>query len=55
MSDPSHSGYVEGAAGFLVDFKNAMPSEMFGKMLSDENFRELMKNIGKGILPLVSE
>jgi len=55
MSDPSHSGYVEGAAGFLVDFKNAMPSEMFGKMLSDENFRELMKNIGKEILPLMNE
>jgi len=55
MQDSSHSGYVEGAAGFLVDFKNAMPSEMFGKMLSDENFRELMKNIGKEILPLVSE
>jgi len=27
---------------------------MFSKMLSDENFRELMKNIGKEILPLLS-
>ena len=53
-SDPAYGGFVEGAAAFLVDYKNAMPSEMFSKMLSDENFRELMKNIGREILPLLN-